>query len=84
LGGKDRKLRFKVSLGKVIKTLTQKQNRNNWAMPIILVTQEAEIRRMAVQRQPWQIVHETLPQKIKNTKKGKWSGSRGRVPAQQA
>jgi hypothetical protein len=31
-----------------------------WLTPIILATQEAEIRRMAVQSQPGQIVHETL------------------------
>jgi hypothetical protein len=29
-------------------------------MPVILVTQEAEIRRIVVQTQPRQIVHETL------------------------
>jgi hypothetical protein len=32
-------------------------------MPVILATQEAEIRRIAVQRQPRQIVWELLPQK---------------------
>jgi hypothetical protein len=32
-------------------------------MPVILATQEAEIRRIAVQSQPKQIVHETLSQK---------------------
>jgi hypothetical protein len=32
-------------------------------MPVILATQEAEIRRMAVQSQPRQIVHETLSPK---------------------
>jgi hypothetical protein len=32
-------------------------------MPIILATQEAEIRRIVVQSQPRQIVHETLFQK---------------------
>jgi hypothetical protein len=34
-------------------------------MPVILATQEAEIRRIAVQSQPGQIVHETLSQKKK-------------------
>jgi hypothetical protein len=29
-------------------------------MPVILATQEAAIRRLQVQRQPWQIVCETL------------------------
>jgi hypothetical protein len=33
-------------------------------MPVILATQEAEIRRIALQSQPWQVVHETLSQKI--------------------
>jgi hypothetical protein len=32
-------------------------------MPVILATQEAEIRMMAVQSQPGQIVHEALSQK---------------------
>jgi hypothetical protein len=32
-------------------------------MPIILATQEADIRRITVQSQPRQIVHETLSQK---------------------
>jgi hypothetical protein len=33
-----------------------------WLMPIILTTQEAEIKRIVVQSQPRQIVHETLSQ----------------------
>jgi hypothetical protein len=40
-------------------------------MPIILATQKAEIRKIEVQRQPRQIVCETLSQKKKkNYKKG--------------
>jgi hypothetical protein len=39
-------------------------------MPIILATQEAEIRRNAIQSQPRQIVHEALSQKKPITKKG--------------
>jgi hypothetical protein len=31
-----------------------------WLTPVILVTQEAEIRRITVQSQPREIVHETL------------------------
>jgi hypothetical protein len=31
-----------------------------WLMPIILATQEAEIRRIEVRRKPRQTVHETL------------------------
>jgi hypothetical protein len=34
-------------------------------MPVILTTQKAEIRRLAIQRQPGQIVWETLSQKKK-------------------
>jgi hypothetical protein len=32
-------------------------------MPVVLVTQEAEIKRITVQSQPGQIVCDTLPQK---------------------
>jgi hypothetical protein len=32
-------------------------------MPVVLATQQAEIRRITVQSQPRQIVHETLSQK---------------------
>jgi hypothetical protein len=42
-------------------------------MPVILATQEAEIRKIMVHSQPRQIVRETLSQK-KKTKKGGASG----------
>jgi hypothetical protein len=41
-----------------------------WFTPVILATQEAEIRRITVRSQPGQIVRETLSQKKKNHKKG--------------
>jgi hypothetical protein len=45
-------------------------------MPIILATQQAEIRRILVQSKPRQIVHETLISKTPNTKMGWWSDLR--------
>jgi hypothetical protein len=41
-----------------------------WLTSLILLSQEAEIRKTADQSQPEQIVHETLSQKKKNHKKG--------------
>jgi hypothetical protein len=40
-----------------------------WLIPIILVTQEAEIRSITVRSQPWQIVCNTLSQKYPTCKK---------------
>jgi hypothetical protein len=42
-----------------------------WLMSVILATQEAEIRRIIVQCQPWQRVHETLSLKSQSQK---WAG----------
>jgi hypothetical protein len=39
-----------------------------WLTPVILATQEAEIRRITIQSQPGQIVHETLSQKSPSQK----------------
>jgi hypothetical protein len=46
-----------------------------WLRPVILATQEAEIRRIVVQSQSGQIVWENLSQKNPSQKKGWWSGS---------
>jgi hypothetical protein len=47
--------------------------RHQWLTPVILATQEAEIRRIKVWNQPRQVVGETLSQKIPSQT---WSGSR--------
>jgi hypothetical protein len=46
-------------------------------MSAILVTQEAEIRRIMVQSQPGEIIHKVLSRKTPS-QKGWWSGSRCR------
>jgi hypothetical protein len=43
-------------------------------MPVILATQEADIRRIVVQIQPGEIVRETLSQKYPSQKKKKKAG----------
>jgi hypothetical protein len=53
--------------------------RNQRLTPVILATQEADIRRISVQSQLGQIVHETLSQKNPTQKKGWQSGSRCRL-----
>jgi hypothetical protein len=52
--------------------------RHWWFMPVILATQEAEIRRITIRSQLRQIVLKTLSRKIPITKKGWWSSSRHR------
>jgi hypothetical protein len=46
--------------------------RRQWLTPIILATQKAEIRRIAVQSQPRQIAQETLSDKTLSPKN--WAG----------
>jgi hypothetical protein len=48
---------------------------HRWLTPVILATQEAEIRRITVRSQPWQAVRKTLYRKKKRGG-GWWSGSR--------
>jgi hypothetical protein len=51
-------------------SLKSHRARHRWLTPVILVTQEAEIRRIEVRRQPRKIVQETLSQKnLSHTKK---------------
>jgi hypothetical protein len=46
-----------------IKKKKEEEARHWWLTPVILATQEAEIRRITVQSHPGQIVRETLSQK---------------------
>jgi hypothetical protein len=55
------------------------QAESQWLTPIILATQEAEIKTMAVRSWPRQTVWETLSRKKTFTKKGHWSGSKYRL-----
>jgi hypothetical protein len=46
-----------------VQSIKRKLARCLWLTPVILATQEAEVRRIVVQSQPRQIVHKTLSQK---------------------
>jgi hypothetical protein len=52
-----------------------------WLTTVILVTQEAEIRRIPVQSHPRQIVHETLSQKNPSQKRAGGVAQAVREPA---
>jgi hypothetical protein len=51
---------------------------HQWLTPVILATEEAEIRRIAVRSQPRQVVPQDPNLKKSFTKKGWWGGSRCR------
>jgi hypothetical protein len=57
---------------------TLKTIRHQWLTPVILATQEAEVRRITVQSQPRQTVLRDPILKKPFTKKGWWSGSQCR------
>jgi hypothetical protein len=59
-------------LAKIYRNKTKQQQQqkiagHQWLTPVILATQETEIRSINVQSQLEQIVHETLSQKYSNT-----------------
>jgi hypothetical protein len=59
-----------TELPKVDKSRSRIRAGHQWLMPVILATQDAEIRRITFQIQPGQIVHKTLSQKNPSQKKG--------------
>jgi hypothetical protein len=61
----------------------KRQARHQWLTPVILATQEAEVRRITVLSQPGQIVCKTLSQRNPSQRKRgvgveRWNGSRCR------
>jgi hypothetical protein len=49
---------------------TLKSARSRWLTPVILATQEAEIRRIVIEAKPGKIVHKTVTRKKKIHRKG--------------
>jgi hypothetical protein len=58
----------------------EKKGKTRWLTPVILPTQEAEIRRITVQSQPGHIVQRDPILKKPFTKKDWWNGLRCRGP----
>jgi hypothetical protein len=56
------------SISRVMQIKTTDDTGSQWLTPVILATQEAEIRRIKVESQPRQIVHEILSQKTHHKK----------------
>jgi hypothetical protein len=52
-----------------------------WTIPTILATQEAEIRKIVVQSQPGQIIHEILSRKYLTQNRAGGVSSSGRAAA---
>jgi hypothetical protein len=60
---------WNLTHGKTARVKTHRIAGHQWLTPIILATQEAEIRRITVQNHPGQIVQETLSQKKPSQKR---------------
>jgi hypothetical protein len=61
----------KINVEKSLFELKKKETRYQWLTPVILATQEAEIRRILARSQPWTNSSQTLSQKKKKEKKRK-------------
>jgi hypothetical protein len=58
--------KFEGSLGYIVKDPVSKTKTEAgcwWLTPVILAPQEAEIRRLSIESQPRQLIHEPLPRK---------------------
>jgi hypothetical protein len=57
-----------------------KSARSRWLTPVILATQEAEIRRIVIEAKPGKIVHKTVTRKKKNPQKRTGGVAQGAGP----